>query len=61
MNRKPPLYQGIRFGIAMFVISIVWHSIKLGEFNEFVIFAAVVGGLVGGSIYGLIAYFRQRG
>ena len=60
MNQKPPLYQAVRFGLIMFVISIVWQSYKMGEFNKYVLFASFVGGLIGGVIYGLIAYFRQR-
>ncbi len=60
MNQKPPLYQGVRFGLIMFVISIVWQSYKMGEFNKFVLFASFVGGIIGGVIYGVIAYFRQR-
>ena len=60
MNQKPPLYHGVRFGLIMFVISIVWQSYKMGEFNKYVLFASFVGGLIGGVIYGLIAYFRQK-
>ena len=60
MNQKSPLQQGIVFAILMFVISIAWQSYKLGELNKFVLFASVVGGLVGGLVYGFLAFLRQE-
>ncbi|MCK5845924.1 MAG: hypothetical protein KAG84_00680 [Bacteroidales bacterium] len=60
VNRKSPLKQGLIFGAVMFGLSIAWQSFKMGEFNKFVLFASIIGGIVGGSIYGIISYFRYR-
>ena len=60
VNKKSPLKQGLLMAIVMFVISLAWQTYKLGEFNEFVVFASFVGGVIGGLVYGGISYFRQK-
>ena len=54
------LQKGLFFAAVMFVVSIIWQSIKMGEFNKFVLFASTVGAIIGGVIYGGINWFRFR-
>ncbi|RLD41153.1 MAG: hypothetical protein DRI86_13950 [Bacteroidetes bacterium] len=54
------IQKGLFFAAVMFVISIIWQSIKLGEFNKAVILASTVGAIIGGVIYGGINWVRFR-
>ncbi len=52
--------KGLMFAAIMFIISIIWQSIKVGELNEIVLMSATVGSIIGGLVYGGINWVRFR-
>jgi len=54
------LQKGLFFAAVMFVVSIIWQSIKVGELNGVVLLASTVGAVVGGVIYGGVNWIRFR-
>lgn len=65
MGLKPtpkysPLMRGLIFGGIIFIFVIIKDTIKLGTINGPVLLAALVGGIVGGGVYGLISWLRFR-
>ncbi len=54
------IQKGLFFAVIMFVISIIYQSMKMGELNEAVLLASTVGSVIGGVIYGGINWVRFR-
>jgi len=59
-KNKSPLQAGLIFGLIMVVFTAIYQYYEGAEINVQLLISSIVGGLVGGTVYGGIEWLKRR-